>query len=147
MISLAGSSNSSGVAPVVQSPAGYNADGREESPAVTTPQRSSPPVFITPPTTRGPSPLAELNAITVIKHHKTLDKIHTTLFFGALSNALHVFSQADDTRCTLLLGVNGELKDVAKGKIVTPLNRIFHGRPMADDMFRVAISRPFIGLR
>ena len=41
----------------------------------------------------------------------------------------------------IVLGVNGELKDVAKGKIMTPLNRIFHGRPMADDVFRVTISR------
>ena len=119
MISLAGSSNSSGVASVVQSPAGNNADGREESPAVTAPQRSSPPVFVTPSATRGPSPLAELNAITVIKHHKSLDKIHTTSFFGGLSNALHVFSQADEMRYTLLLDENGELKDVATGKIVT----------------------------
>ena len=81
----------------------------------------------------------------VIKHCKSLDKLHITSFFGTLSNALHMFLQADETRCTLLLGVNGELKDVAKGKIVTPLNHIFHGRPMADDVFRVAISRALPG--
>ena len=97
--------------------------------------------MISPPeTVHGPSTLAELNALTVIKRHKSLDKLHITSFFGALSNALHMFSQADEPRCTLLLGVNGELKDMAKGKIVTPLNRVFHGRPMADDMFRVTIS-------
>ena len=45
----------------------------------------------------------------------------------------------------MLLRVNGELKDVAKGKIVTPLNRVFHGRPMADDVFRVTISRALPG--
>ena len=56
-----------------------------------------------------------------------------------------MFLQADETRCTLLLGVNGELKDVAKGKIVTPLNRVFHGSPMADDVFRVTISRALPG--
>ena len=122
-----------------------NADGREESPAVTAPQRSSPPVFVTPPATRGPSPLAELNTITIIKHHKGLDKIHITSFFGALSNALHVFSQVDEMRCTLLLDVNGDLKDMAKCKIVRPLNRIFHGRPMADDVFRVELIRPLPG--
>ena len=104
-----------------------------------------PPVLITPPATRGPSPLAELNAITVIKHHKSLDKIHIISFFGGLSNALHVFSQADETSCTLLPDVNDDLKDVAKGKIVTPLNRIFHDRPMADDVFRVELIRPLPG--
>ena len=41
--------------------------------------------------------------------------------------------------------MNGDLKDVAKGKIVTPLNRIFHGRPMADDVFRVELIRPLPG--
>ena len=56
-----------------------------------------------------------------------------------------MFSQADKTGCTLLLRVNGELKDVAKGKIVTPLNRVFHGRPMADDVFRVTISQDLPG--
>ena len=158
MISLAGSSNPSVVAQVVQSPtinpnsgrddhtpAGKNANGTEESPAITVARRS-PPVLITPPATvRGLSPLAELNALMVIKRRKRLDKLHITSFLGARSNALHMFSQADETGCTLLLRVNGELKDVAKGKIVTSLNRVFHGRPMADDVFRVTISRALPG--
>ena len=62
----------------------------EEVLAVTTPRH--PPILITPSATRGPSPLAELNALTVIKRRKSLDKLHITSFFGALSNALHMFS-------------------------------------------------------
>ena len=56
-----------------------------------------------------------------------------------------MLSQADETRCTLLLHVDGELKEVAKGKIVTPLNRISHGMPMPDDVFRVTLSRVLPG--
>ena len=50
----------------------------------------------------------------IIKHRNSLDKKHITSFFGALSNVLHMFSQADESRCTLLLDVNGELKDVER---------------------------------
>ena len=127
VISLAGSSKPSCVAPVVQSPAvnpnsgrddhmpaGDNADGTEESSAVTTPRRS-PPVWVTPPTTvRGLSLLGELNALMVIKRRKSLNKLHITSFFSALSNALHMFSQADEMRCTLLLRVKGQLMDVKR---------------------------------
>ena len=56
-----------------------------------------------------------------------------------------MFSQADETPCTLLLCVNGELKDVAKAKIVTPLNRMWHGTPMPDDVFRIMLSRVLPG--
>src|SRR4051812_14529098 len=40
----------------------------------------------------------------------------------------------------LLQVVDGKLKDVAKGKILQPQNRIMHNRPMAPDMHRVQIS-------
>jgi hypothetical protein len=36
--------------------------------------------------------------------------------------------------------VDGELKDVAKGKIIQPQNRIMHNMPMAPEMHRVQIS-------
>jgi hypothetical protein len=36
--------------------------------------------------------------------------------------------------------VNGELKDVAKGTIIQPLNRQFHGMPMPSSVYRVKIS-------
>ena len=46
--------------------------------------------------------------------------------------------------CTLLLKVdNSGLMDVAKGRVVTPLNRVFHTRPMSEDMFRVTLDRVF----
>jgi len=54
-----------------------------------------------------------------------------------------MFSQADEVGCTLLLQVNNELKDVAKARIVAPLNRVFHTVPMADTMFRVTLDRVF----
>ena len=56
-----------------------------------------------------------------------------------------MFSQADEVGCTLLLQVNNELKDVAKARIVAPLNHVFHTLPMADNMFRVALDRVFPG--
>ena len=56
-----------------------------------------------------------------------------------------MFSQDDDVPCTLLLRVNGELKDVAKASIVTPLIRTMHCVTMPDDVFRVAIARVMPG--
>ena len=57
----------------------------------------------------------------------------------------YMFSQDDDVPCTLLLRVNGELKDVAKASIVTPLNRILHTVTMPDGVFRVALARVLPG--
>ena len=41
-----------------------------------------------------------------------------------------MFSQTPEAGCTLLLNVNNELKDVAKGHIVMPQNKIFHSKDM-----------------
>ena len=41
--------------------------------------------------------------------------------------------------------MNGELKDVARGKIVTPLLRVMHNTPMPEDVFRVTLTRVFSG--
>ena len=41
--------------------------------------------------------------------------------------------------------MNDELKDVAKGSIVQPANRIFHSKPMAPDMRRVKYSMVLLG--
>ena len=41
--------------------------------------------------------------------------------------------------------MNGEFKDVAKGKIITPLNRVSHGVRMPDDVFKVTLSRVLPG--
>ena len=56
----------------------------------------------------------------------------------------YIFSQ-DGTGCTLLHYVNGELKDVAKGKIVNPGNRMMHSVPMSDDIYRVVLLRTLPG--
>jgi hypothetical protein len=55
-----------------------------------------------------------------------------------IPDAQHIFSQ--DIACTLLQHVDGELKDVAKGSIVHPKNRMFHSKPMPDGMFRVSVA-------
>ena len=41
--------------------------------------------------------------------------------------------------------MNNELRDVAKGTIVQPLQRTFHSRPMSDSVHRVKISRVLRG--
>src|SRR3954468_24535929 len=50
-----------------------------------------------------------------------------------------------DVPCTLLCYVNNELRDVAKGTIVQPLQRMFHSKPMPDSVHRVKISRVLRG--
>ena len=45
----------------------------------------------------------------------------------------------------MLLRVNGELKDVARAKIVATLLRVMHNTPMPDDVFRITLTRVFPG--
>jgi hypothetical protein len=56
-----------------------------------------------------------------------------------------MFSQAPEVACTLLLNVNNELKDVAKGKIVWPQNRRFHNEDMPHGVHRVRVDRVLQG--
>ena len=56
-----------------------------------------------------------------------------------------MFSQANEVGCTLLLNVNNELRDVAKGSIVMPTSRVFHGNEMPPHVYRVRVDRPFPG--
>ena len=56
-----------------------------------------------------------------------------------------MFSQAIETACTLLLAVNNELKDVAKGFIIQPQHRKFHGVDMPHDVHRVRVSHSLPG--
>ena len=57
-----------------------------------------------------------------------------------------MFSQgAADVPCTLLHFVGGKLVDVAKGRIVQPGNRMFHGNPMAPIVYRVEVVRVLSG--
>ena len=53
--------------------------------------------------------------------------------------------QADHTRCTLLLFVDGELKEVAQATVETPLNRIHHNQPISDEFYKVSLARVFQG--
>ena len=50
-------------------------------------------------------------------------------------------SQGDDTPCTLLLNIDGQLVDVAKASILNPLDRMLHNVRMPDNVFRVTVSR------
>ena len=55
------------------------------------------------------------------------------------------FQGTADVPCTLLHFVGAELVDVAKGRIVQPGNRMFHGNPMAPTMYRVEVVRVLPG--
>ncbi|KAK1605574.1 hypothetical protein QYE76_029247 [Lolium multiflorum] len=78
---------------------------------------SSPSVTCTPAAAcAGPSTLAELNALTALS-----------------------------TPCTFLMRVNDELKDVARGSILRPLDKKWHTRDMADDVYRVEVDRALPG--
>ena len=56
-----------------------------------------------------------------------------------------MLSQASEVKCTFLLKVDNELKEVANGKIVNPLNRMFHTVPLGPGEFRVTVARVFPG--
>ena len=57
-----------------------------------------------------------------------------------------MFSQgAADVPCTLLHFVNDELVDVAKGRIVQPGSRVFHGNQMPPTVYRVQLVRVLPG--
>ena len=56
-----------------------------------------------------------------------------------------MFSQADEVGCTLLLRVENELRDVATGSIIAPLQRVMHNLPLSPDVFRVHIDRVLSG--
>ncbi|KAK1652083.1 hypothetical protein QYE76_069888 [Lolium multiflorum] len=78
---------------------------------------SSPSVTCTPAAAcAGPSTLAELNALTALS-----------------------------TPCTFLMRVNDELKDVARGSILRPLDKKWHTRDMEDDVYRVEVDRALPG--
>lgn len=104
-------------------------------------ERSSPSISCTPGAVPGPSPLDELNALTVI----LLTMLYITSFLhDTLSNALLVNGEhADHTRCTLLLFVDGELKEVAKATIETPRIRTHLKRPIPDECYKVSLARVF----
>jgi hypothetical protein len=51
-----------------------------------------------------------------------------------------VFLQESSTQCTLLLKLDNQFKDVAKGNILMPLSRQYHGNSMPDSMHRVQVA-------
>ena len=103
---------------------------------------SSPSVSCPPAV--GPTPLAELNALTV-----TCPRFgqHSTYAYFILAHCLkpNLLSQANEVKCTFLLKVGNELKEVAKGSIVNPLNRMLHTVEMGPGEFRVTLARVFPG--
>ena len=56
-----------------------------------------------------------------------------------------MFSQAPNTGCTFLLNVDNALKDVAKGSVILPLNRVFHNIDMPYSVHRVRVDRVLPG--
>ena len=57
-----------------------------------------------------------------------------------------MFSQgAADVPCTLLHFLNDKLVDVAKGRIVQPGSRVFHGNQMPPTVYRVQLVRVLPG--
>ena len=52
---------------------------------------------------------------------------------------------AADVPCTLLHFVGSKLVDVAKGRIVQPGSRVFHGNPMPPIVYRVQLVRVLRG--
>jgi hypothetical protein len=51
-----------------------------------------------------------------------------------------VFLQESSTQCTLLLKLDNQFKDVAKGNILMPLSRQYHGNPMPDSVHWVQVA-------
>ena len=60
----------------------------------------------------GPSPLAELDALTVITRHTNISIIYPFFVAFWMSDAVDMFSQAERTPCTLLYMINGQTVDV-----------------------------------
>jgi len=50
-------------------------------------------------------------------------------------------SQGDETPCTLLLNIGGQVVDVAKAVLMNPLDRELHHVRMPDTVFKVTLSR------
>src|SRR3954466_8131508 len=62
----------------------------------------------------GPSPLAELDALTVIMRHTNISIIYPFFVAFWMSDAVDMFSQAERIPCTLLYRINGQTVDVGK---------------------------------
>src|SRR4051812_26647194 len=91
----------------------------------------------------GVSSLAELDAlkVTISVRGSNEDFISLTFITRiSLMPYMHISLSQEDTPCILLQVVDGELKDVAKGKILHPQNRMMHNMPMAPGVHRVQIS-------
>ena len=61
-----------------------------------------------------------------------------SLTFGSLTP--HMSSQGDDTPCTLLLNIGGQLLHVVKASIMNPLDQELHHVRMPDTVLKVTLS-------
>ena len=104
---------------------------------------SAPSVSHMPAVVGGVSSLAELDALKVTISVRSSNEDFFPLTFIArisLMPYMHISLSQEDTPCILLQVVDGELKDVAKGKILQPQNRMMHNTPMPPRVHRVQIS-------
>src|SRR4051812_11887062 len=104
---------------------------------------STPSISHMPAVVVGVSSLAELDALKVTISVRSSNEDFISLTFIthiSLMPYMHISLSQEDTPCILLQVVDGELKDVAKGKILQPQNRMMHNRPMAPGVHRVQIS-------
>jgi hypothetical protein len=120
-----------------------NAPDDSQNRAADTTGGSTPSVSCMPAVVGGVSSLADLDALKVTISVCSSNEDFISLPFItsiSLMPYMHICLSQEDTPCTLLQVVDGELKDVAKGKILQPQNRMIHSRPMAPEMHRVQIS-------
>ena len=90
---------------------------------------SAPSVSHMPAVVGGVSSLAELDALKVTISVRSSNEDFFPLTFIArisLMPYMHISLSQEDTPCILLQVVDGELKDVAKGKILQPQNQMMH---------------------
>src|SRR3954462_7329744 len=109
---------------------------------------SAPSVSRMPAVVGGVSSLAELDAlkVTISVHSSSEDFISLTFITCiSLMPYMHISLSQENTPCILLQVVDGELKDVAKGKILQPKNRMMHNRPMAPGVHMFQISLVILG--
>src|SRR3954469_6679312 len=88
----------------------------------------------------GPSPLAELDALTVITRHTNISIIYAFFVAFWMSDAVDMFSQAERTPCTLLYMINGQTVDVGKATIINPTDRTIHTMQMPNTTLKVSVA-------
>src|SRR4051812_8645795 len=96
-----------------------------------------------PAVVSGVSSLAELDVLKINISVRSSNEVFIYLTFItriSLMPSMHISLSHEDTPCILLQVVDGQLKEVSKGKILQPQNRMMHNRPMAPRVHRVQLS-------